>query len=48
MQAYDTQLGIFTYRMGIFGGIVTGLWNSIYLNKFHTQKLPVAFSFFGW
>jgi len=45
--AYDTQLGIFTYRMGIFGGIVTGLWTAFIHNKFHTQKLPVAFSFFA-
>lgn len=45
--AYDTQLGIFTYRMGIFGGIVTGLWIAFIHNKFHTQKLPVAFSFFA-
>ena len=45
--AYDTQLGIFTYRMGIFGGIVAGLWTAFIHNKFHTQKLPVAFSFFA-
>ena len=45
--AYDTQLGIFTYRMNIFGGIITGLWTALIHNKFHTQKLPVAFSFFS-
>lgn len=45
--AYDTQLGIFTYRMGIFGGILAGLWTSFIHNRFHTQKLPVAFSFFA-
>lgn len=44
---YDTQLGIFTYRMGIFGGIITGLWTAFISDKFHTQKLPVAFSFFA-
>ena len=44
---YDTQLGIFTYRMGIFGGIITGLWTAFIHDKFHTQKLPVAFSFFA-
>lgn len=45
--AYDTQLGIFTLRMGIFGGILTGLWTAFIHNRFHTQKLPVAFSFFA-
>lgn len=44
---YDTQLGIFTLRMGIFGGILTGLWTAFIHNRFHTQKLPVAFSFFA-
>lgn len=45
--AYDMQLGIFTYRMGIFGGILCGLWAAFIHNKFHTQKLPIAFSFFA-
>lgn len=44
---YDTQLGIFTYRMGIFGGIITGLWTAFIHNRFHKQKLPIAFSFFS-
>ena len=44
--AYDTTMGIFTYRMSIFGGIVVGLWTAMIHNKFHTTQLPVAFSFF--
>lgn len=44
---YDTVYGIFTYRMGIFGGVLVGLVVSIIHNKYHTQKLPVALSFFA-
>ncbi len=44
---YDTQLGIFTLRMSIFGGILCGLWTAFIHNRFHTQKLPIAFSFFA-
>lgn len=45
--AYDTVLGIFTYRMSIFGGIAVGLWTAMIHNKFHTTQLPTAFSFFS-
>ncbi|MCI6700979.1 MAG: PTS transporter subunit EIIC [Solobacterium sp.] len=45
--AYDTTMGIFTYRMSIFGGIIVGLWTSMIHNKFHTTQLPTAFSFFS-
>lgn len=45
--AYDTVMGIFTYRMSIFGGIVVGLWTAMIHNKFHTTQLPTAFSFFS-
>lgn len=45
--AYDVVYGIFTFRMGIFGGILIGAWTAMIHNKFHTQKLPVAFSFFA-
>lgn len=44
---YEMLFGIFTYRMGIFGGILVGLWTSLIHNKFHTQELPIAFSFFA-
>ncbi len=45
--AYDTVLGIFTYRMNIFGGIIVGLWSSVIHNRFHETQLPTAFSFFS-
>lgn len=44
---YEEVLGIFTFRMSIFGGILVGLWTSFIHNKFHTQQLPSAFSFFS-
>jgi PTS system, glucose-like IIB component len=45
--AYDKVLGIFTYRMGIFGGILVGLWTAFIHNKYHTKQLPTIFSFFS-
>ena len=45
--AYDTVMGIFTYRMSIFGGIIVGLWSAFIHNKFHTTQLPTALSFFS-
>ena len=45
--AYEVMYGIFTYRMGIFSGILIGAWTAMIHNKFHTQKLPIAFSFFA-
>lgn len=45
--AYETMLGVFTYRMGVFGGIIIGLWTAFIHNKYHTQQLPAAFSFFS-
>lgn len=45
--AYETTLGIFTYRMNIFGGIIVGLWTSIIHNRFHKQELPTVLSFFS-
>lgn len=45
--AYDTVFGIFTYRMGIFGGIITGLWTALIHNRFHQTQLPTALSFFS-
>ena len=47
VSAYDTVFGIFTYRMSIFGGIITGLWTAFIHNKFHKTELPVAFGFFS-
>lgn len=45
--AYDTVMGIFTYRMSIFGGIIVGLWSAMIHNRFHETQLPTAFSFFS-
>ncbi|CEE00331.1 hypothetical protein BT1A1_0471 [Caldibacillus thermoamylovorans] len=45
--AYETMLGVFTYRMGVFGGILVGLWTAYIHNKYHTKQLPTAFSFFS-
>ncbi|MEH7379003.1 PTS transporter subunit EIIC [Bacillus sp. JJ1533] len=45
--AYETMLGIFTYRMGVFGGILVGLWTAFIHNRYHTKQLPTAFSFFS-
>lgn len=45
--AYDTVMGIFTYRMSIFGGIIVGLWTAMIHNRFHETQLPTAFSFFS-
>ena len=45
--AYDTVYGIFTYRTGVLGGILCGLWVSVVHNRFHETQLPAAFSFFS-
>ncbi|MDY0394536.1 PTS transporter subunit EIIC [Virgibacillus halophilus] len=44
--AYESMLGVFTYRMGVFGGIIVGLWTAFIHNRYHTKQLPTAFSFF--
>ncbi|MFJ1627386.1 PTS transporter subunit EIIC [Marinilactibacillus psychrotolerans] len=44
---YESVLGIFTLRMNVFGGIITGLLVSFLHNRFHTIDLPTAISFFG-
>ena len=40
--AYDTVMGIFTYRMSIFGGIIVGLWSAMIHNRCHDTHLPNA------
>ena len=45
--AYETMLGVFTYRMGVFGGILVGLMTAFIHNRYHTTQLPTAFSFFS-
>ena len=44
---YETTFGIFTYRMSVFGGIITGIWAAAIHNRFHRTQLPVALSFFS-
>jgi len=44
---FTTNLGFFTYRTGVFGGIALGLLISFIHNKFYRVKLPVALSFFS-
>ena len=44
---YETTFGIFTYRMSVFGGIITGIWTAEIHNRFHRTQLPVALSFFS-
>lgn len=44
---YETILGIFTYRMGVFGGIIVGIFTFFIHEKFRKTQLPTAFSFFS-
>ncbi len=44
---WGTSLGIFTYNMGIFSGIVTGLITSWVHNKFVDTELPAMLGFFA-
>ena len=44
---YGYELGIFTYRMNVFGAIVSSLLVAWLHNRFYTIKLPDAINFFG-
>lgn len=44
---YTTELGFFTYRTGVFGGILMGVLVSLIHNKFYKTKLPTALAFFS-
>lgn len=44
---FTTELGFFTYRTGVFGGILTGLTVSWIHNRFYKTKLPTALAFFS-
>lgn len=44
---YESVLGIFTLRMNVFAGILTGGLVAFLHNRFHTIELPTAISFFG-
>ncbi len=45
--AITTMLGIPTLQMGVFGGIVAGLFAAFLCDKFYKTKLPSALSFFA-
>ena len=40
-------LGIQTWQMGVFGGIIAGLITAVLCNKFYKTQLPDALSFFA-
>lgn len=44
---YTTQLGFFTYRTGVFGGIAVGVMVAYLHQRFYRTKLPMALSFFS-
>lgn len=44
---YTTELGFFTYRTGVVGGIAIGTLTSILHQRFYRTKLPLALSFFS-
>ncbi|MEB5704686.1 PTS transporter subunit EIIC [Pantoea anthophila] len=44
---YISMLGIFTYNMSVLGGVIAGLITVALHNRFYTQQLPTAISFFG-
>ena len=44
---FTTELGIFTYKMSIFGGLFVGLITSAIHNKFYNLKLPPVMAFFS-
>ncbi|TCV99877.1 PTS transporter subunit EIIC [Biostraticola tofi] len=44
---FTQTLGIFTYNMSVLGGVIAGLVTVMVHNRFYTQVLPTAISFFG-
>ncbi len=44
---WSTYLGMFTYNMGMFSGLITGLIAAWLHNKFVDTKLPAMFGFFA-
>ena len=44
---FTTELGIFTYKMSIFGGLFVGIITSQIHNKFYNTKLPPIMAFFS-
>ncbi|WP_368251327.1 PTS transporter subunit EIIC [Enterococcus sp. 2201sp1_2201st1_B8_2201SCRN_220225] len=44
---YESVLGIFTYRMNVFGGVIVGMLVATVHNRFYKTELPMAISYFG-
>lgn len=44
---YGYELGIFTVKIGVLGGIIVGVVTSLLTNKYYDKKLPEALSFFS-
>lgn len=44
---YESVLGIFTYRMNVFGGVLVGILVASVHNRFYKTELPMAISYFG-
>lgn len=44
---FGFELGIFTVRMGVLGGIIVGLLVAFLTNRYYDKKLPEALSFFS-
>lgn len=45
--AITNMLGILTLQMGVFGGIISGLFTAYLCDKFYKQSLPSSLSFFA-
>lgn len=45
--AITSMLGILTLQMGVFGGIIAGLFAAYLTNHFYKTKLPTALGFYG-
>lgn len=46
-EMYQSVLGTYTLRTGVFGGIIIGLVSAWAYNRFHTLKLPEYLGFFS-
>lgn len=44
---FGFELGIFTVRIGVLGGIIVGLLVAFLANRYYDKKLPEALSFFS-
>lgn len=44
---YESVLGIFTYRMSVFGGVIVGLAVAAIHNRFYKTQMPMAISYFS-